>query len=839
MNSNEMLLRGRNRCVGLVLDAPTAGEEECKRRVLARWSEVSELYRLPNSQWLLLFGTSVELSSFDTAAALVIEDGGGLSTAPGLNPQSRTLATWMGGEVHHIEVTDLERIDPSEWITPTAGIEILTMPVLPNPPIVAERVKGTSPNFREKAKVGEQSSEAANFSREIKKQQSKRRYRPAKGSGSRRSSVAPRSNQQARSNPLAKMLLKSPANEFLSKKHATYLRDLEQKFTSGNFDEALRNAIPIGGLGRGPLSLRLPKRRDSLQLSGGSTGGRSAPYDHTVQSHLNSLYRQAVKELEANGRIDEAAFVLAELLNNPSECVALLERHERFETAAELAEARELSGPLVVRLWWLAGNKSRSIDVARKTNSLDQALKLLEKHSAESAREFRLQWIDLLERSGNLHGAIAIGWDDPEIRPLLINPIRRGIAADDDWSFGLRAYLVALQPTDENRSGFLEAANNPDETLAARRFAAKALAEARCSDPAIDRQLCSAAIRSFVQTLAPATKSDRSLDVVRKRADPVLAADLRNPTRLGAAPETVDIPAVPTGARSVTDAVPLSNGTTLIGLGEAGVRLITPDGRTAAEWSTPCHALVASDHEKSALVIARRDHIVDVHVLDLITRRMRHYGPIQTDLWARSFDGGVWVARAENGRLAFYDTLADTPTITWRELDENLVCHRLERSQHSLAVIAASVPSPAFPGPQIQMWRWKLPGRVLDDRRNLRQKGLPISLHLLSDGHVIWTGENGKALNITPVGWVAENTWLDGAEIRVSEEFVGLRRADGLVTVHHGLEGFKHPILTWDVGETEWNFRAQREQIALWTSNGALAVVDVEHKALVSVTSRL
>lgn len=74
---------------------------------------------------------------------------------------------------------------------------------------------------------------------------------------------------------------------------------------------------------------------------------------------LRAAYRKAFEQLEREGRIDEAAFVLAELLHVDEEAVAFLERHGRLRLAAEVAEARDLPPGLIVRQWFLAGDVAR------------------------------------------------------------------------------------------------------------------------------------------------------------------------------------------------------------------------------------------------------------------------------------------------------------------------------------------------------------------------------------------------------------------------------------------------------------------------------------------------
>ena len=126
---------------------------------------------------------------------------------------------------------------------------------------------------------------------------------------------------------LAKLALRSPFGREVGRRHGQYLKDLNRRFNSGDFAEALRRAVPLGkegGSGGGRQTLRVPGRRDSLALSNGWGSASSVGYGPAVFTELKALYRQAATTLEGEGRIDEAAFVLAELLNDVEECIALL-----------------------------------------------------------------------------------------------------------------------------------------------------------------------------------------------------------------------------------------------------------------------------------------------------------------------------------------------------------------------------------------------------------------------------------------------------------------------------------------------------------------------------------
>ena len=838
MMHTDLLLRGRHRCVGIILTPATVGSDEAKRRVLENWDDQSRLYALPDGRWMLTFGDARDLDSRTAPGVLVAEHGAGLATAPTLSPEGRELATWSGGVEQRILLDDLNSIDPSTWLTTSTPIEVLVMPVRPIPLTITEQPEATTPNLRKSAKVSKQSTEATRMMAELERKAQVERTKAARSRRSiAQSSVLSHTQRKDRKNRLGKLVMRTPASGVVGRRHRKYLEDLERKFTSGDFGEALRHALPIGGQGGGGLDLRVPTRRDELRLSGGSSGGGSTPYGMSIQQHLSKMYRQAAKELEENGRIDEAAFVLSELLNSPGETVLLLERHKRYRTAAELAEARELLPEIVIRLWWLAGDKVRAVALARKLSAFEQVIKQLDDKDPEAASQFRLLWVDVLEKSGNFHGAISVGWTDPQIRPLLLNPIRKGIAAGDDWALGLQAYLVALQPSEENRSAFIEALTDPDSNEHARVFAAQALVEAVGTDPVADRQVCSEALRALVENPVQTTSAFRSLEVIGQRADPLVKADTPKPVRSAKPSDTVVVPRLRPGVRSVGDVVALSNGTVLVALGEAGVRLVTADGRTAAEWSTPCHALVASDHDKGALVLTVRQGVVDVHILDLTSRKMRHYGPIETSLWAQSFDGGTWVSRDSNGRLAFYDMLTESPTVVWRELDEGSVCHALQRSPEALAAMVVLPPDPILrPNGLQQVWQWEMARRRLDDRSNITLPPDMSSFVMLASGDLIVSRGDLPAYVITQVkSRSTEDTRFMGTSPLVaSEDLIGYSDPDGTVSIGT-IDAQALPLIRWNVGHTPWAFRNQRNLISLWTSTGSIAVIDRNERRVTSV----
>ena len=87
--------------------------------------------------------------------------------------------------------------------------------------------------------------------------------------------------------------------------------------------------------------------------------------------------------------------------------MAFLERHGRYRLAAEMAEARDLPPGLVVRQWFLAGDRERALRIARRTGAFADAVTRLERsRQPEQARELRRLWAHGLAEAGDYAAAV-------------------------------------------------------------------------------------------------------------------------------------------------------------------------------------------------------------------------------------------------------------------------------------------------------------------------------------------------------------------------------------------------------------------------------------------------
>ncbi|HYU67644.1 MAG TPA: hypothetical protein VEK09_12880, partial [Jatrophihabitantaceae bacterium] len=425
---------------------------------------------------------------------------------------------------------------------------------------------------------------------------------------------------------LARVVLRSPAHGFVRKRHERYLRSLTRKFERRDWHAALREAVALGSTsGIGWLSLRLPRRRESIALRMRDGSGGSVYLGDFAYAHLRAVYLRAVAQLEAAGRVDEAAFVHADLLHDARAAVAYLERNGRLQTAAELAEARHLAPELVVRLWWRAGDRQRAVTIARTRGAFAAAVERLAPLDHDAAVALREEWVRWCRQAGDHLAAVEAAWPESSLRGLVLTDIEAGIALGGPASGQLFAHLASEYPSEATSARALALLGDHSGELrrVRERFIA-ALARLPGQDQAADRRLSTAAVRCIVES-EPTRDLRGQLHLLARRADPLLAADLPAFTSRSTRPDDpVDMAAsADPGQLPVFDAVTLGGRALLVAHGDLGVRLLGLDGRVRARWEVPTHQLVVADNGANALLVQHAGATCEIHRLDLLTRRLR------------------------------------------------------------------------------------------------------------------------------------------------------------------------------------------------------------------------
>ncbi|RYZ41242.1 MAG: hypothetical protein EOO71_12810 [Myxococcaceae bacterium] len=545
------------------------------------------------------------------------------------------------------------------------------------------------------------------------------------------------------------MLQNTPLGRLVGQRKGEYLRNLLDLFDAGNVDEALRHAIPLGReLGpQARLALGVPEPREELRIRprrGGaaqeSFGGGSAVFEL-----LRERYRDVFRRLEREGRIDEAAFVLAELLNATEEAVSFLERHGRLRLAAELAEGRELPAGLVVRQWLLAKDVGRAVAIARRGGAFADAVLRLEKSHPREAEALRLLWAESLAEAGNWVRAVEAVWPVAFARHLARAWVERGVRAGGVSGAKLLAHWALGFP-----DGFHAAREHVEALLsdesperAPERFAfATEILREESSDA--QAALLTPTVRALMRDRA--TELSVPLDALIKRMrnlrEPVMAvlrADLHLPAEpvVRAWSDIVDRPVVEVvlterdaGAHAVHDAVVLPGRRVLLALGEAGARLVGADGRTLAWFDVPAFSLVVSFQGDRALALARRGDVWRLSRLDLVERRAARWCDTELGAWASTYDGDRWFVAVRDS-VMMVDALAQDLRSLWRVPQLGGVVREVAADARYLSfLVLRSAPDQGFEG----LERW---GYDLDGGPTLRHRAKVPGLHWSPDYHAL------------------------------------------------------------------------------------------------------
>lgn len=566
---------------------------------------------------------------------------------------------------------------------------------------------------------------------------------------------------------IAQMLVRARLAHLVGRRQAEYLGRLLDMIDRGDLDAALRHAIPLGGEdGGGPVApaLGVPTPRSDLAISLGRSGPSAAMVAATdLYAHLRAKYRAVFERLEREGRLDEAAFVLAELLHEDEEAVAFLERHGRLRLAAELAEARMLAPGLVVRQWFLAGDVARALRLARRHGAFADALVRLGKH--ERAVELRLRWAEQLAEAGDFAAAVDVIWPVESARGLGAAWIDHAIAQGGASAARMLAKKLALVPASfadvREKVLALLADDGPRAPLERRAFAealvaGSASAEARTlARPALRALVHDGARSADFATQQLASRLLAFTDDGAMRADmPAWPAIPRPALAQIPTSRTYAVAAHDTGAVPILDAAYLPNGRVAAALGEAGVRVIGRDGKTMFHLDQPAHYLVISDRGDRAIAVAWREGITRLARLDLVGRRSEPWCEApRLDGATADFDGAHWVVVSKDKLLAIDVLDTGLSTLASLDLGGRVWLVAIARSATSCALFGSILESDP-----VVRWRYDVPSWTLRMRAPVAATADPVK---------------GDVVAVNASGAVA----------------AACRDESGVVLVHHGVSG--------------------------------------------------
>lgn len=767
--------RGCPEVSAFFFDARLMPLEEARGRILRGWEPGSEVYRVEGGLvWRLPRPRRVEVSA--CPGAPLVAQGRWLSSAPlvpleleALEGAEGAVVLVRGGCAAVVLLEEREREDPSRWLD-VGSLEPVRVEGLGAPPRPAElapqpekevrallgvrapvdaRAEAAAAALREKLS-GDQGALAHRkgggvlaaglrgigvgasvgvqllvwLSRWLPRSQAAPTRAPSHATGPARPAWIERLRAWA-----ARMLVRGSLATLIGRRHAQYLARLMDQFRGGDLFEALRHAIPLRSLGEpNRVALGPPSPRTDLRLSmERSSGGAAIGLGDELFEMLRTMYRQAFERLVQQGKIDEAAFVLAELLDESERAVDFLVQHGKARVAAELAEARKLAPALVVRQWMIAGDLERAVRVARTTGAFGAAVLLMERRHDASAQVLRLAWAEVLASAGDYAGAVLACWPVERARRLAERWIDLAIARGGPGAAVMLVRLLELRPDrfDEVAArvrALLE--DDGPEHVSARAELASALERVAGSleVAALARPVVRAVVRdAFKHGLRISPDQLRRLAQLGR--DGALRVDLPRsftpPEKLiqRASPLVVSIESS-RGSAPIRDIARLPSGDLLLALGDAGVRHLRADGRMVAHYAEPATQLVLSDHGDRVIAVARRDGSSRLSRIDLSARRATVWHHAELGSVAASFDGSLWFV-AEGQAVSAIDALAQGWKALWRIPELGGFVSPLVRFSNACRFIVHRGGTLRAPV-EAELWSLELPSLTLRGRTQLQ-----------------------------------------------------------------------------------------------------------------------
>ena len=569
-----------------------------------------------------------------------------------------------------------------------------------------------------------------------------------------------------------RLAITSHLARLLGSRQANYMRRMLELFESGDLDEALRHAIPIDGkdTGAGP-TFGTPQAREALALSNGRRRSLGMALGTELQTYLRKLYRQSFERLDRESRMDEAVFVLAELLESRQEALDYLERKQRYAQAAELALLWDLPAAVIVRLHCLAGDWRTAVAVARRDSAFRSSVLQLETKYPEAARRLRREWAQTLAAQGDWLGAVDAIWLLADQRHQAIEWLDRAEAAGG--TLGARALVqrLQLQPEAFHQSAERLTALRDDPARAEERGAVAAAllalqqrGAAGSSLPRLARLLLGAVLTDHADGRGSLGQRDM-MHFIGAGGDAVFYADkppgLLPQSSVNGSPASIaqalEWSAPEPGSLAILDAVPLDDGQSLLALGEAGAVVIDREGRTLRRYAVPAQRIVIGASRQVALLLARRDRLWRVSRIDLLNHQVNDLGMAELDRFADSFDGLVWTVTRGKAVLVL-DTQRSLTEVLWHVSDLPGPVLGLSSSTGLEQLLVGS----ADPRDTPTLWTYTLPQRRLK-------------------GRDAWTpgAEQGTTVALLPLGgiieaWSNNDNGVRQAWLRVGKSMLSL-----------------------------------------------------------------
>ncbi|MEM8974743.1 MAG: hypothetical protein AAGD43_22020 [Pseudomonadota bacterium] len=240
---------------------------------------------------------------------------------------------------------------------------------------------------------------------------------------------------------LERLLQQTPLADLALGKYDRRVAELKRLFEQGRVEEALKKSLALGEQqpptsdvhADTPISGPGIRERLEIQATRGESSHFLAALPEGAREELEALYRQQVELSIAQSDYEHAAFILAELLDDPEAAVKVFSDAGQFAVAARLAQGRRLSPTLFIPLWYRAGEHERALRLAERHDAYQLLLETTEETDEHFRHIVRRSWSDRLAAVGDYSRALKVSEPlvglDEKIEAERRDWMRRGLAA--------------------------------------------------------------------------------------------------------------------------------------------------------------------------------------------------------------------------------------------------------------------------------------------------------------------------------------------------------------------------------------------------------------------------
>ena len=694
------LFRGRQHAWGWVISPPIP-HYEARGRILANWSSKDRVM-WDGENYIHLFSQARDLRSESAWGQLLVRHGSGLATSSeGAPIPPHHIRLWRYGVCVEVSERELQELNPSEWIALEPTFILPTQSLGLPPPAPEPPVERAPINLRSVAGVPPASANSYEKLKEAVKQLRGTKPGPEGRAswrkrwlqwlqGTQEDRLPPQNTVSSGSNSnlserfqrwWLQALFRLGLHRALMNNHQRVLDDLVEKFRSGQLEDALKMAIPLGTTPIESTHLVYQpklKAREQLSVSPPSQGNGSTILGEDSQlQNLRRHYWRAFEQLRLDGRIKEAAFVRAELLGEKAEAVSFLERERAFQLAAEMADTLQLRPELRARLWMRAGDTQRAIEITQRHKVFGAVYNALKERDRSLARQLAMEWAEHLASLGDYMTAIEVSPADPQTHRSWFEAALKlgGTSEARILPYYLSTWPEALTESKDRIEDLLGPEPTRSDPVRLRTLG-QALLHITTRSPV--RSALSAHVVRALLTHGLHTEDDRRLirELINKSEDPLLSATYpRKPalqSKTTSPLSQIDIDRGDRGRHSVEDAVCLESGRWLVAQGEGGLALYDPTGQLIMHRPIAAKRLVMTKTSHRCLILNRRGgRLTQVSEFDLISFAIRPLADLELHAYAPSYDGVEWaVSLGAKRELVLLHIRSEPIRMSWRSRSE-------------------------------------------------------------------------------------------------------------------------------------------------------------------------